>query len=197
MRRDPSKRATTVAWVVLGSTAYATIRYNLLQGTPWVDWPTLVLNKALGFSSLLLLVIAVLRLRSPRQSSPSQALQAAGVLAALHVLLSLVLLTPAYYDKFFREGKFTAAAAWSMLLGSVAAVVMVTGAKRSEGQDPKRRILKLALLALVVGLHALLQASAAWFEPSRWPGAMPPITLLSFLASLAAVALALRPERTS
>jgi len=46
---------------LLGSVAYATARYNIFKGVSWNDWPTYTLNKALGLSALLLLVLSVVR----------------------------------------------------------------------------------------------------------------------------------------
>jgi hypothetical protein len=179
---------------LLGSAIYATARYNIFKGVPWSDWPTYTLNKALALAALVLLVSSVVRMRAAAGPSIASTMYLASLFGFTHVVLSLTLLSPAYYDKFFEAGKLTAAAGLSMLLGTVAAAVMAVGKGMRTGQDvggPRN----LAILALGVGLHAMLQGFAGWFTPSEWPGGMPPITLLSFLLGLAAVAIACWPRR--
>jgi hypothetical protein len=180
---------------LLGSAIYATARYNIFKGVPWSDWPTYTLNKAFALAALVLLVFSVTRARAGGHSI-APAMHMAGVFWLTHVALSLTLLSPAYYDKFFVQGKLTATAGLSMLLGSVAAAVMAVGKGVREDQAGGRGLGYLAMLAFVVGLHAMLQGFAGWFTPSEWPGRMPPITLISFLLGLAAVVIAVRPKRT-
>ena len=117
------------------------------------------------------------------------------VFAALHVGLSLSLLNPAYYPNFFLLGKLTAAAGWSMLLGVAAAVAMAVGAGAHGNQSPNARIRRPAIVASTVGLHAALQGWPGWFAPAKWPGTMPPITLIAFRLGLIAVAVAFWPAK--
>jgi hypothetical protein len=182
---------------LIGSVVYATARYNIFKGVPWNDWPTYTLNKALGLSALLLLVFSVIRKRSAEGHSNGRTLGMASVFASMHVLLSLTLLSPAYYETLFLRGKLTGAAGLSMVLGAAAAAVMAAGKRTHGAQDAKGGVRNLAILAFVVGIHATLQGIAGWFVPSKWPGLMPPITLISFLLGLAAVAIALSPRRTA
>ena len=181
---------------LLGSVAYATARYNIFKGVSWNDWPTYTLNKALGLSALLLLVLSVVRKCSARGQANGHHLRVASALALAHVVLSLTLLSPAYYESFFAQGRLTAAAGWSMALGAVAAAVMAGGRRADGAQDTDGGVRDLATLSFVVGLHAMLQGFAAWFKPSQWPGTLPPITLISFVLGLTAVAMALKPKRT-
>ena len=180
---------------LLGSVAYATARYNIFKGVPWNDWPAYTLNKALGLSALILLVFAVSRKGSADGHAIGRTLGMSSVFASMHVLLSLTLLSPAYYENLFLQGRLTGAAGLSMLLGALAAAVMAAGKTAHEASDATRGVRRLAVLALVVGLHAALQGFPGWFAPSRWPGLMPPITLISFLLGLTAVAVAARRRR--
>ena len=182
---------------LLGSTIYATARYNVFKGVPWNDWPIYTLNKAFALSALFLLVLPVVRKRSAKGHSDAPTMYMASVFGSMHVVLSLILLSPAYYEKFFVQGKLTAAAGSSMVLGALAAAVMAVGKGMRGDQDPGGGLRNLAILAFVVGLHAMLQGFAGWFAPSTWPGMMPPITLISFLLGLAAVAIASWPKRTA
>jgi hypothetical protein len=180
---------------LLGSVIYATVRYNIFKGVPWSDWPTYTLNKAIALSALLLLVLSVTRKSAAEGRSNGPTLYLASVFASMHVVLSLTLLSPAYYESLFVQGKLSGAAGLSMLLGALAAAVMAVGKRMHGGQGSDGGVRTLAILAFVVGLHAMLQGFTGWFAPSKWPGMMPPITLISFLLGLAAAAMALFPKR--
>ena len=61
----------------------------------------------------------------------------------------------------------------------------------APGGSAGRRPLAVAALLLVAG-HAALQGVEVWLHPAGWPGGMPPLTLIGFLAALGAAALAFR-----
>jgi hypothetical protein len=179
---------------LLSSVTYATVRYQVFKGVPWHDWPAYTLNKAFGLAALLLMVLSVIRKPSTQERPVADTSYMAGVFAVTHVFLSLILLSPAYYESFFRENKLTVAAGFSMLLGTLAAVTMALGPGNRPGQSAVRSAKNLSALAFIVGLHAALQGFTGWFAPSKWPGMMPPITLISFLLGLAAVFVAVRKK---
>lgn len=194
--REGRAPVRTSLLALLGSALYATVRYNIFKGVPWSDWPAYTLNKALALAALVVLVLSVVRRRSAQGPPDGSTLYMASVFASMHVLLSLSLLTPVYYENLFVQGKLTAAAGLSMALGAVAAAVMAAGKRlHLGGLDTDGRSRSLAILAFVVGLHAALQGFTGWLAPATWPGRMLPITLISFLLGLAAVAAVLRARR--
>lgn len=176
----------TTLLTLLGSACYATARYNVIKGVPWEDWPTYTVNKVFAVSAVaLLLVAAVRRRRSAGSAGPL--LGHAALLTALHVVLSLMLLTPAYFEKYFAAGKLTAAAGVAMTFGALGLVWMMRGTltgQRARGG--------LALLATLTIGHTAVQGFAGWLDPATWPGGLPPITLLSTLLALAALGIAAR-----
>jgi len=182
---------------LLGSIVYATARYHVFMGVSWSDWPIYTLNKALALSALFVLALSVIRQCSVTGHSDARALQMASVFGAMHVMLSLILLSPVYYEKLFVQGRLTAAAGLSMVLGAVAATAMAAGRELRGEQRRDGGIGSLATAALVVGLHAMLQGFRGWLSPSQWPGMMPPLTLIAFLLGLAAVAVAVCPKRAA
>lgn len=179
----------------LVSAGYATIRYNIIQGVSWSDWPVYTLNKVFGFSSLMLLVIAIVRYRLESAYSNSKILYMSGLFGGIHVLISCMLLNPVYYEKFFYDRKLTMEASFSMLLGAIAAVIFISRATLKGDRNTNNKIRSLAVLSVTVGLHAALQGFQSWLEPSTWPGFIPPITLLSFLVSIAALILMFYSKR--
>lgn len=171
--------------------AYATVRYNVFAGVSWSEWPVFVLNKACALSSVSLLSLSVVRARlgSPQ---PSELLPPASLLMLVHLGLSLALLSPAYFAKFFVDGRLTATAGWSVLAGAVAAAFLHRLTRACELSSTASRT--VALLTFAVGLHAGLLGYRGWLLPQTWPGYLPPITLLSFLAGTVALAAALWPR---
>jgi len=188
-------RSAALAFIC--SAMYATVRYNICKGVAWSDWPAYTLNKAFAVSALALLIVFVLRARWSPGGRPTQILSLAGGLAALHVLVSLVLLSPDYYEKLFQQGRLTATAGLSIVLGAAAAVAMAAGALKRGGQGTGAGAGSIALLSFLIGVHAALQGFAGWFAPQTWPGTMPPLTLIAFGLGALAVGLALYPRRSA
>lgn len=173
------------------SLAYATVRYNVFKGVAWSEWPTYVTNKAFGLSAVLLLLLASISQRMGHDARMRIALSAAGIFVLLHVILSLSMLNPAYQPNSFAGAKLTASASWSILLG-VAASVGIQFLVRSVG-NPGWRVW-LGALTLIPGLHAALLGYSNWFEPYKWPGYIVPISLISFIAGLLSMAVAIYPK---
>jgi hypothetical protein len=183
------------AAVVAGSTMYASARYQVFNNVPWTDWPIYTLNKAFGLSALVLLVVAVARRRWRPGLPIGATMLAAGVLFGIHVLVSLALLSPAYFPKFFAGGKLSALAGTALVLGAIATALLAAGAKARALETADQKARGLASLAFAVGAHGALPGVASWLEPSAWPGLMPPITLLSFVLGAAALGIACTPQR--
>jgi len=185
----------TTLILILTTGLYATLRYNVFKGVAWSEWPVYVLNKVFALSSLLLLTLFAFQRRRPGGAGAGRLLSHAWILMLLHAGLSLVILTPAYYAKYFQAQKFTWLAGWSMMLGMVAAVFLHKCSRPCELNNSPRLLSAIGVLAFLSGLHAGLLGNTGWFQPSTWPGHMVPITLISFVAGCAALAAALWPQR--
>ena len=185
------------ASVLLASTIYSTLRYNVFKGIPWADWPTYVMNKSFGLSALALVTIEVLRRRLLTSGPNMHLFKMAGLFAAIHVVLSLVLLSPVYYEKLYEQGKLTGLAGTALVLGAIAAATFSLGGGPMPAARAHRTAWTLAVLGLVIGVHAALQGYATWFTPRQWPGGMPPNTLLSFLLGMVALVSGLWPTRAA
>lgn len=182
------------AWLT-AALLYATLRYNVLKHVPWADWPTYIVNKAFGVSSLILLALSAFRWSVGKPAGKPLMLWSGG-LAGAHVVLSLILLNPEYYPKFFAGTKFNAVASFSMLFGVLAFALQELGARKSQHWSPTAKRIALALLAVLIGVHAALTGIPGWFVPAMWPGGLPPITLVSATIALsAAFALTFKAKR--
>lgn len=195
--RRSASRAHAVAGAALGAaTLYATVRYNAFKGVPWADWPSYTVNKSLAVASLLLIAIAAVRL-ARRRGATGTLLAWSGALALAHTLLSFALFTPGYFPRLFDGARLSAAGGVSVLLGAAAMAAMELGARRAGGWSPGWRGAALALTALASGVHAAVPGLASWFDPQGWPGFLPPLTLISFVAGLVALAAWARSLRTA
>jgi len=176
----------TTVLTLVGSAIYATLRYNGFKGVPWEDWPTYTMNKVFAVSAVVLLLVAALR-RVRGSGSAGPLLGHAAIVTALHVVLSLMLLTPAYFAKYFAAGKLTGTAGVAMTFGALALAWMMRGALTGR---PARG--GLAVLAGLTVVHTAVQGFEGWLDPTTWPGGLPPITLLSTVLAGAALAIAAR-----
>ena len=179
-------------FVFCAATAYTTLRYSVFKGVAWADWPSYVLNKSLALAALTLVMIEVFRRRRACGRDP-HLLRAAGLFAIIHILLSLALLSPAYYESLYSQGRLTALAGTALALGAVAAAALLPGKPRGRTMHPRTTSYRLGILGFVMGGHAALQGFAGWFTPQKWPGMMPPITLIAFLMGVAALVASLWP----
>jgi branched-subunit amino acid transport protein AzlD len=184
----------TILTVLVTTALYATLRYNVFKGVAWSEWPVYVLNKVFALSALLLLMIYALRRRRSAAEPAGRLLPAAWTLMLLHAGISLVILNPAYYAKYFQIEKLTWQAGWSMMLGVVAAVGLHKFCRACELSNAVSFLAKVGILAFLSGLHAALLGYAGWFQPATWPGHMIPITLISFVAGSVALGAAFLPQ---
>ncbi|MEI7728975.1 MAG: hypothetical protein WCO56_05365 [Verrucomicrobiota bacterium] len=184
----------TTLTVLITTALYATLRYNIFKGVAWSEWPVYVLNKVFALSALLLLMLYALQARRNQDATAERLLPAAWLLMLLHAGLSLVILTPSYYPKYFQVGKLTWQGAWSMMLGVAAAVWLHQVCRACGLKQAKGLLMKMGVLAFLSGVHAMLLGYAGWFQPSTWPGHLIPITLISFAAGAVALAAALWPQ---
>lgn len=173
------------AWVFAASFAYAIVRYNVFGTVSAEQIPIYVANKAISVASLVLLGLSRLVDAKPRRKW----LGFAGLAGALvHLMMSLLVLQPAYLPRHFKPDN---AMRWnvetSVLAGVLSIVLLLWLAYAAttrpiEGQSPGSSLLRgVGRIALaLVAVHTLLLGYFTWPEIHKWPGGMPPITLLSF-----------------
>jgi hypothetical protein len=184
-------------WVIgigVFSLLYAVVRYHLFKGVPWEHFPLFVLNKAVSLSSVLLLALSFLvgpfRRLLGLTIAPSGLRFAllALVLAFQHGLMSLVLLRTDLYPQFFRGPNLNGTGEGSLLFGLIAftamaalGVLSLLGTLKVPLPSGKALAgwLKYGCLGLTGG-HVLVMGWENWLQPERWPGALLPISLLSF-----------------
>jgi hypothetical protein len=108
----------------------------------------------------------------------------------LHVLLSLAILSPPYYPKFFGPATLNATGEITILAG-----VLATYCLWAARREPARQVL-LAMAVSFLGVHLVSMGWNSWLQVGEWPGKMPPISMLSFLLAGGSLALLLQGKES-
>ena len=202
-----------VRWVVLlwgGCLLYAIVRYNVFKGVEWIHLPLYIVNKSFALSGVIFVALSYLvgKLFDPcpgdarRRRAMAKFFGLTGfALIAMHIFMGFVMLSPAYYEKFFHEsGKMNLTGEMTFLFGVLAigclffpAVTTLPHMYEALGGPRWLRAQRMGYWALALACgHTFAMGWKGWFDLSTWPGSLPPITLLGFLAALLAVAVKLR-----
>lgn len=174
-----SSRDHAVAFSALVLAAgYATVRYNLVKGVPWSDWPGYVVNKALAVAGLWLLTWAGWR-KLAGAGSTRLPMAWAGCLILSHTLVSLGLFGSGPFPKYFADGKVSVVGGVALLTGALALALLELGARSAAGWRHGTWLRAWAALLVLSALHTALPGLPGWFLPQEWPGSLPPLTLLA------------------
>ena len=153
-------------------------RFDTLQSKPYWMLSFLRMRKHLGLISLWLMTV--------------------------HILMSLILFSPAYYGKFFIDPKASGstkmnAVGESSLLFAVVAtafyIILGLCSLPSVGAQLTNKQWQvvygpLAWVALAFSsIHVMVMGVKGWSEQEKWPGNLPPITITSVLLPLLAMSL--------
>lgn len=175
------------AGLILGLTlAYAILRYIIFHDVAWSNLPLYVLNKALSWTAIILFAMSLIA--SDKTQRRDYGVLAAGAILA-HVIMSLMILNPHYFPKFFGEtGRLSAMAEISMVAG-VAGALLLAGlfSANLSGKGNTPGSLRAGWGRTILccsALHVAAMGYAGWLAPGGWYGYLPPISLLSFLVAL-------------
>lgn len=194
------KKTLTIFLIVFGlSISYAVVRYNLVRSVPLDNIPLYISNKAISLSATILIGFSFL-LGPLARFWPKPFVQQLplrkhlGVLgfglAALHAVVSLILLTPAYYPKFFSQnGQLNFIGETSMLFGILAFLVFagititsLPPVEKQMDQNQWKFVQRLGYLAYAfVLLHVAIMGYRGWFRPESWQFGLVSISLISAL----------------
>lgn len=166
--------------VLLATTAYFSIRYFGFGGGEIQHIPAYLMNMSIATSAVVsVCLFAFSRLRGRKDAAAFWG-KATAHLAGIHILLSLVLLSPEYFSKFFDDdGKMKLTGELSFLFGALAAYCywLIGG---TLAASPLRRPVTL-LFFILVGGHLVSMGLKGWLDVSGWKGGLPPGTLVAFI----------------
>lgn len=202
VRLSTSEHVKWIGAVWSSCFGYAILRYNVFQGVEWSHVPLFIVNKSVAFAGVIFVAMAYLAGKSFGGPAGSETARARAkflgmtgfAMLTVHVLMSMVLLSPANYEKFYEaSGRLNLTGELTFLFGVLAygcllfpAIATAPYMYDALGMERwlKAQHMGYAALALACG-HTVAMGSKGWIDVSAWPGAMPPITLLGFLAALA------------
>ncbi len=205
IRLPLGERAGWVLGVWIFCLAYAVIRYNVFKGVEWVHLPLYIVNKSAAFAGVTLIALSYVVGKAFGGPVGSESVRAKAKFLGLsgfsmitvHILMAMVLLSPANYEKFFAaSGKLNLSGELTFLFGVLAYGCLLFPAITTlpnmcdalgMGRWLTAQHMGYATLALACG-HTFAMGYKGWFDLSTWPGSMPPITLLGFLVALGALA---------
>ena len=185
---------------------YAIARYNVLGGVEWIHLPSYVVNKSFAVGAIAFIACSYLTGKwikaHPNDPKARRALAkflglSGFYLAGLHIILSLVLLSPGNYAKFFLEDgtKLNLTGEITFLFGVLAisflmfpAITTLPLMCEALGGERWQRAQRMGYwaIAMVAG-HTLTMGYKGWLDPGAWHGGLPPITLWGFLLAVSAL----------
>ena len=194
------KQTTTIVLIVFGlSLFFAFIRYNIVRNVPFDNFPLFITNKAVALAATILIglsfLLGPLARFFPNQFTPHLYLRkhlgmiGFGV-ASLHAMMSLVLLNPANYSRFYLEGgKFNLVGESSMLFGILAFLIFVAifitslpPMEKHMHPDQWKLVQRFGYLAyFFVLLHVGIMGYRGWFRSEAWQYGLASISLISAL----------------
>ncbi len=169
----------TIVFVLAFS--YSIIRYNVFGIVPIADIPTLIINKAIAFSIIIMLLLGSISVINKKSDDYSEYLDLIKTFAIIHVLLSITLLSQNYYPKLFANEKLTLFANITVLFGVLSFTYMINNRYR----------IKSLIIYSLIAIHIFCLGFKGWFEIEKWNGMMPPITLICFLIMIVLIVLSI------
>lgn len=194
--------------------AYAVVRYHLAGDVAWGHLPLFILNKAAALAAVIFIACSYLigpvirwHNRDPRKLVIVKFCGLMGLsLAAMHMVMAVCLLTPAYFGKYFQDGgRLDAIGELGMATGIVAlwalampGIATLPGMAKAIGGKRWKRSQRMGYLCLVlVVAHLVVLGWQGWMTPARWNAGLPPISLLAVIAAAIPLAAKLRRVRAS
>jgi DMSO/TMAO reductase YedYZ heme-binding membrane subunit len=202
---DRLLQPTTVKWfaVIFGvSLAYAILRYFIAGDVAWRHFPLFILNKvtslaAVGFVACSYLVGKIFRWHDHDKVLRLVVIKFCGLmgffLAAIHAFMSFILLTPAYFGKYFdHSGQLNLQGELGMAVGILALFFLLSPAITTLPMMPKalggwrwKRTQRVGYIALaLVVVHLVCLGLKGWMAPAKWPSGLVPISLVALVWAL-------------
>jgi hypothetical protein len=213
MNTQPLKTKWLVG-VLLFFTFYATMRYIVFKGVDVVHFPVYIVNKIVSVAGIFFIAMSYvigkvgwLKFQSNEQRE--QFIRYVGLsgfsLCALHVFLSLILITPGYFPKFYTGSMMNLKGEMTMLMGvlslycfSIPAITTLPFMQEAVGIKKWQKGQSMGYYGLLTSLlHTTIMGASGWLVVSKWPGYMPPISLISTIIALVPLYLKLTKKKAN
>ena len=150
---------------------YSVIRYNIIGHVPITEIPLFIMNKAISFSMVIIFAFSA---RSYFKGAIQEFINSMSIIkgfALIHILISISLLSQQYYPKFFTNDKLSLFGNLTIFFGIISVVYILNKSVK----------IKNWLFFLMITLHLFFMGIKGWLLVDKWPGLMPPISLISFI----------------
>lgn len=181
--------------VFLLTSVYTVSRYIIFGNVSPVQLPAYLLNKSVSLASVVFLFLAATNNGSEQIEKMKFWGKTAFQSAVIHILISLAILSKAYYPKFFALDKMNLTGELVIMFGVLAAFLFWRVGTTTRGLS-YRRWLRIYSLILVSG-HLTAMGLAGWLVPGKWNGGLPPISLIAFALAIISIILLFKSSKAS
>jgi hypothetical protein len=169
---------------------YTILRYLIFGGVSPVHIPVYLLNKSVAMAAVVSLLVAAIHSAKGNTGIAGAWRTAAWHCVCIHILLSVLILSDAYYPKFFEAERMNLTGESSMAFGVFAAYIIWCLRRNRVSLLGRTRL--HVIVILLIGGHLAVMGFRGWMEPWEWHGGMPPISLGSFIFVVLCLILVLR-----
>ena len=162
---------------LLFTTVYAVIRYAVFGNVSLNNMPVFLMNKGIAMTAAVSLFMASLCLVRRERDAARFWASACSQSVFVHILLSLGILSKAYFHKFYSGDKLNLTGEVVLLTG-VLAVYCLWRMHATELRAAVWRTLTIPV-CLLVAVHLFAMGCDDWLLVQKWNGGLPPMTLLS------------------
>jgi hypothetical protein len=180
-----------LTFIFLLCLAYTYIRYALFGPTDISQWPAFLFNKSISFYAVMILCLSAWLYKNGELQQSKKMGRIVWHAAVIHIGLSLALLSPDYYKKFYDEDSLTLNGEFIMLFGVLAAYSFWQIPNFAKNLSVQY---KIKLSACLLALGHIIPMGSSWLTPAAWHGGMPPVSLLSALLCVLAFVFMLKPQ---
>jgi len=176
-----AKNNKSIPWffvlgIIIFSYLYAIIRYHYFGNAPVKDFPLYITNKVLAISSVILFVTFILKKNSLIGGLSY-------IFALGHLLISLLILSPVYYKKFFtNDFELNGIANLSLLAGVFSFLGLWVYHQIKKGNTQYKIFSNLSIQYFILGtlfMHLFFMGFKEWLHPLSWKAYLPPISLIA------------------
>jgi hypothetical protein len=183
--------------ILLCTSLYTITRYAIFGKVSPTHMPVYLLNKSISMASVYFLFCAALN-HAKGLAEKSRFWGMASLHGTyIHIALSLSILSNAYYPKLFGTEKMNLTGELTVLLGILS--IYCFWCIRKTNLDPVftlHRKLRILSSILVAG-HLLTLWFSGFLNEEKWPGGLPPISLISLVFAIISLVIFLKRDENT
>lgn len=168
-----------LAILLLVTVTYTLVRYVTFGTVSVVQIPVYLLNKSIALAAVCCLLLAAFYLSKQMLKQTKQWGIASFHFAAVHVLLSNLIISSDYFPKLFDSNRMNLMGELTLLFGVLAGYAL-WHARYQELTQIKPKVFQIIASVFILG-HLITLGYTNWLNVGLWYGRLPPISLLSFI----------------